>query len=79
MKIPLQRVRSASGNSVEAGYDETTQTMRVKFKNGTMYDYRGVDPQIAAQAFLAPSFGLYLNQVIEPCCPAGKVKPGGDA
>ena len=63
-----------SSSNVEAiGYDENSQTLRVWFLNGSMYDYSGVG-QMEFDALLeAPSIGSYLARNIKGSYPYEKV------
>jgi hypothetical protein len=58
--IPLD-----SSNLAAAGYDPATQVLRVQFKNGSIYDYSQVPPDIANGLFSADSAGQYLHQRIK--------------
>jgi hypothetical protein len=72
----MQRLKSASGNHVAAGYDPLEQVLRVEFRGGAKRDYHGVTPEVAKTAFEAPSFGQYLNKVIIPAAPTSIPKEG---
>lgn len=54
-----------SSNLAAAGYDPATQVLRVQFKNGSIYDYSQVHPEIANGLFSADSAGQYLHQQIK--------------
>lgn len=41
-----------STNVSAVGYDEPTQTLRVRFRSGGIYDYRGVSPALFQQMLL---------------------------
>ena len=58
--IPLK-----SSNLAAAGYDPATQVLRVQFKNGSIYDYSQVPPDVANALFSANSAGQYLHQRIK--------------
>ena len=61
--MKMQQVESS--NIAEIGYDKDSKTLRVKFKNGGLYDYSDV-PESEYAAFLsAESHGKYLNQNIK--------------
>ena len=53
-----------SSNISAAGYDNGT--MRVRFSNGTEYDYKGVSPQMFDGFITAKSQGKFYNTVIRP-------------
>lgn len=69
---------SKSGNIKAAGYDPTTETMRVEFAGGKQYDYHGVDDKVWAAFNEAPSAGEYLNKVVKVGCPAALVEEEGN-
>lgn len=54
-EIPLIRVQSSNVDAV--GYDETTQTARVRFKGGQTYRYAGVSKELHESIMKAPSVG----------------------
>ncbi|MBU2492388.1 MAG: KTSC domain-containing protein [Bacteroidetes bacterium] len=63
-----------SSSNVEAiGYDENTQTLRVWFLNGTVYDYNGVGTMEFEGLRNAPSIGSYLHNNIKGQYPYEKV------
>lgn len=48
-----------------AGYDRTTQTLRVQFfTNGAQYDYLDVPPSVARSFRRTPSPGKFINRVL---------------
>jgi hypothetical protein len=51
-----------SSNIKAAGYENNT--LRVRFTNGTEYDYKGVSPQMFDGLLLAKSQGKFFNTVI---------------
>ncbi len=54
-----------SSNVESVGYHESTQTLRVKFLNGTTYDYKNVSIVEFEQLKNSPSVGSYLNRNIK--------------
>ncbi|MBE2226243.1 MAG: KTSC domain-containing protein [Ignavibacteria bacterium] len=63
-----------TSSNVEAiGYDESSNTLRVWFLNGSVYDYLNV-PSIEYNALSnAPSIGSYLARNIKGVYPYSKV------
>lgn len=55
-----------STNLLEAGYDETSGTLRVTFRSGGVYEYYDVPPAIFEGLLNASSAGTFLNSVIKP-------------
>ncbi|GBD95936.1 hypothetical protein BMS3Abin06_00816 [bacterium BMS3Abin06] len=54
-----------SSNVESIGYEEGTQTLRVKFLNGSVYDYKNVPIMEFEQLKNAQSVGSYLNRNIK--------------
>ncbi len=54
-----------SSNVESIGYDESTQTLRVRFLTGTTYDYKNVLSMEFEQLKNAQSVGSYLNRNIK--------------
>jgi hypothetical protein len=71
-EIPLTDVKSTviSGH----GYDPATQTMRVRFNGGKMYDYEGVPADKYAAFTGAASLGSFHAKKIKPVHTAKKVE-----
>lgn len=56
-----------SSNIESIGHDPETNTMRVRFQNGGMYDYAGVDAATHAAVMAADSPGSHLHRHIKGC------------
>ena len=54
-----------SSNVESIGFDESTQTLRVRFLNGSTYDYKNVSSMEFEQLKNAQSVGSYLNRNIK--------------
>ncbi len=54
-----------SSNVESIGYDEGTQTLRVRFLNGSEYDYKNVPVMEFEQLKNAQSVGSYMNRNIK--------------
>lgn len=68
----MQRVESS--NVEEIGYDEENQIMNVRYKNNSLYCYKGV-PQNEYDALLyAPSVGKYLHSNIKGVYPYERIE-----
>lgn len=61
----MQRVPVPSSNVASVGYDASTQTLEVEFRNGALYQYFDVPEQIFQELMNAASLGSYLNAVIK--------------
>ena len=63
MTITMQPV--AGSSSVKAvGYDPASQTLRVQFQSGAVYDYADVPVELHASLAAAPSVGSFFGQNI---------------
>lgn len=61
MELPdMQPVSSSNVESL--GYDESTQTVFVRFLNGSLYIYKGVPTFEFEGLISAPSVGSYLHR-----------------
>ena len=58
----MQPVQST--NISEVGYEAETQTLRVRFKGGSVYEYHGVPPDVHAGLLEARSKGAYLAKMV---------------
>jgi hypothetical protein len=61
MSIPAMNPVNSS-NIESIGYDETEETVYVKFLNGSMYTYKGVPKHEFQNLLEAPSIGSYLHR-----------------
>lgn len=52
----------SSSNVESVGYDEATQTVYVRFLNGSLYIYKGVPIMEYESLKNAPSVGSYLHR-----------------
>ncbi|WP_373283624.1 KTSC domain-containing protein [Arthrobacter liuii] len=52
-----------STNVRSVGYDRLTATMRVEFKNGGVYDYYGVSPELV-ESMLLPNPWRRLGRLV---------------
>ncbi|MDQ8183840.1 helicase HerA-like domain-containing protein [Pelagicoccus sp. SDUM812005] len=68
----MERAAVTSSNVVSLGYDATTETLEVEFKNG-VYQYYNVPQPTYDQMMEAESIGKFLNVYIKPVYPCAKV------
>jgi hypothetical protein len=61
MKLP-EMIQVSSSNVAEIGYDESTQTVYVRFLNGSLYGYKNVPVHEFEGLKNAPSVGSYLHR-----------------
>jgi hypothetical protein len=63
MNIELTEVSSSNIESI--GYDPSSNTMRIKFKDGGAYDYRDVSQSTYDALRTSPSIGQYFHRNIK--------------
>ncbi|MBI1287147.1 MAG: KTSC domain-containing protein [Flavobacteriales bacterium] len=71
--MEIEKIYVSSSNIEAVGYDEATETLRVWFLNGSVYDYSGVNSLEFEGLRDAPSVGSYLHQNIKGQYPYVKV------
>lgn len=62
----MQLFQVQSSNVEAVGYDPLSSTLRVQFKNGSIYDYEAVPQQKFVGLLAAESTGKFLNAEIKP-------------
>jgi len=60
--MEMKTVKSSS--VLEVGYDQYARTLRVRFKNGSVYDYQNVEAAVADELRAAESVGKALRERI---------------
>lgn len=60
----VNRVPVASSDLVSVGYDTTTGTLEIEFRNGAVYEYLRVPGCVHAGLMSAASHGRFFNQQI---------------
>lgn len=63
----------SSSNLVSVGYEESTQTLEVEFKEGRVYQYFGVPAPLHDQLIGATSVGKFFNGNIRDVFPHEQV------
>lgn len=61
---PTPSINPPRPRTLMAGYDSRSQTLRVRFRNGQVYEYYNVPPNIWRNFRRAPSPGRYINRVL---------------
>jgi hypothetical protein len=69
----IEMIPVVSSNVDSIGYDPDTQTLRVRFNNGSAYEYMNVPAMEFEQLRSAPSVGSYLNRNVKGNYPYQKV------
>ena len=60
----MRRVPVISSNIAEIGYNESSQTLEILFRSGSVYQYFGVPDRVHRGLMNAVSHGQYLHQEI---------------
>lgn len=61
----MNRESVSSSNLESVGYDETTQTLEIMFKQGSVYQYNNVPKSVYDGLMSASSKGKYFAQYIK--------------
>ncbi|MCC8376737.1 MULTISPECIES: KTSC domain-containing protein [Photorhabdus] len=61
----MNRVPVSSSNLHSVGYNQATKTLEIAFRDGGIYQYYGVPPQIHQGLMNAPSKGRYFHKHIK--------------
>jgi hypothetical protein len=61
----MQRQMVESSNLRSVGYDAERSLMEVEFKNGSIYQYKGVPQAVYDELMRANSHGQYFNSKIK--------------
>lgn len=54
-----------SSNLAQVGFDNTTNTLRISFTTGAVYDYFNVDEQVFRHLLQSPSKGRFFHRYIK--------------
>jgi hypothetical protein len=65
----------SSSFTSKAGYDEKSNTLRIEFSNGAVFDYSTITPQDAKEFMEASSPGKHFHANIKGKYPSSKVNP----
>jgi hypothetical protein len=61
----MDRLTVDSTSIAEVGYDVDTETMEVKFKFGTVYQYKNVPQNVFRSLLTAESVGSYFTEQVK--------------
>jgi hypothetical protein len=70
-------VRVRSRNVWAIGYDADSGELRVELRDGALFAYAGVEPDVHAQFMKVPSKGNFLERVLRGSYPMHQLAPGG--
>lgn len=61
----MQLYSVVSSSILQIGYEPSSLTLRIVFRNGSAYDYHGVPILLAQQFLSAPSKGRFYSKFIK--------------
>jgi len=61
----MKRTAVKSSNIKAVGYDSTSRTLEVEFTSSSVYQYIGVEPEVASEFLEAKSVGSYFARNIK--------------
>jgi hypothetical protein len=70
----MMRHPISSRNLQSVGYDPTSRTLEVEFKNNSIYQYTGVPTAIYQELMAASSHGTYFAQHIRNRYPYTRIR-----
>ena len=69
----MERVKVSSSNIRSIGYEESTKTLEIEFKQGSVYQYKGVPKNIFENLMNANSHGTYFHSYIKDKYPTSRI------
>ncbi|MHC2390878.1 hypothetical protein ACVMFA_009479 [Bradyrhizobium liaoningense] len=69
----MDRESVSSTNLASVGYNPTSETLEVEFKNGLVYEYYNVPQFLYDQLMQAPSVGSFFNAEIRNSFACSKI------
>ena len=63
----------SSSNVESIGFDSSTETLFVRFLNGSLYEYKNVPIMVYEQLIAAPSIGSYMHRNIKGVYPVERI------
>lgn len=69
----MERELVDSSTVLSIGYEPTSSTLEVEFKNGGIYQYYNVPDPIYQQFMVSDSKGKFLHAYIKPAYPYSRV------
>ena len=61
----MERLSVTSSNVESIGYDESSETLEIEFKNGSIYQYFEVNAKVFEELRAADSVGAYMSAHIK--------------
>lgn len=71
--MDIEMVPVSSSNLESVGYDSSTQTMKIRFLNGSEYVFLNIPPLEFESLIQASSIGSYFNRNIRNSYPYEKI------
>lgn len=72
-EMNMERTPVQSGHLVSVGYGQSSRTLEVEFKDGSVYHYFKVPPEVYEGLMKASSKGKYLANRVKDIYPYKKV------
>ena len=69
---PMERIAVRSRDIAIVGYEPASQLLEIAFRNGGVYQYANVPPEIHKGLMDAASHGVYFNKHIKDQYPSTK-------
>ena len=69
----MERETVDSSTVLSIGYEPTSETLEVEFKNGGIYQYYNVPEPIYQNLMVSDSKGKFLHVYIKPAYPCSRV------
>lgn len=69
----MEREMVDSSTVLSIGYEPTSSTLEVEFKNGGLYQYYNVPESIYQQLMASDSKGKFMHAYIKPAYPCSRV------
>lgn len=63
--LNIEKVPVTSSNIEAIGYDKETETLRIWFKAGSLYNYEKVPEYIFSEFKVSPTLGSYFAGIIK--------------
>jgi len=61
----MDRIPVTSSNVASVGFDPSTQTLEIEYKNGSVYQYFDVPQAVYDELIRAESVGTFLNAQVK--------------
>jgi hypothetical protein len=70
----MERVNVISGNINSVGYEESSNTLEIEFKSGSIYQYSNIPQEVYNELLQASSIGRYFIRNIRDTYRSYKIR-----